>query len=247
MTPSQFSLRRRDRSLTVRVWTHWMHRLATLATVATVAAAATGCGQSTSGATGPPPSTVAVPNAGTGPVLIAAPHADHPGPTAVVDGAPVGYRHDRAGARAAGVSFARLNEALVQMSEQAAAAAWRAMAADSAAEELVGDVVARLATLRERWPAGAMTYRVAPLAVRVGELGPDEMDVSVWYVGVVAGAGLPTYEEWVTDTYRLVWEREDWRVSSFSDASGPRPDPGAQEVDSAPQIKARLAGFESVG
>ena len=247
MTPSKLSLHRSDRSLTVPVRNHWMHRLATLATVATVAAAATGCGPSISGATGPPPSTVAVPDAGRGPAPIGAPDADHPGPTTVVDGAPMGYRHDRAGARAAGVSFARLNEALVQMSEQAAAAAWRAMAAESAAEALVADVVARLATVRKRWPVGALTYRVAPLAVRVDEAASGGMDVSVWYVGVVAGAGLPTYEEWVTDTYRLVWERGDWRVASFSDAPGPRPEPGPQEADSAPEIDARLAGFESVG
>lgn len=178
-----------------------------------------------------------------GPVLVLAGDA---GPTKVVDGAPMGYRRDADGARSAGISFARLNEALVLMSPEHAAAAWRAMAAEASVEQLVADVAARLSTLRQRWPVGSLTYRVAPLAVRVSESEAGQMEVAVWYVGVVAAAGQPTYEEWVTDTYRLVWERGDWRVAAFFDTPGPRPDPGSQRVNSAPEIEARLARFEAV-
>lgn len=178
-----------------------------------------------------------------GPVLVPAGDA---GPTKVVDGAPMGYRRDLDGARSAGISFARLNEALVLMSPEHAAAAWRAMAAEASTDQLVADVAARLSTLRERWPVGSLTYRVAPLAVRVSETEAGQMEVAVWYVGVVAAVGQPTYEEWVTDTYRLVWEDGDWRVAAFSDTPGPRPDPGNQRVSAAPEMEARLAGFEAV-
>ena len=218
-----------------------------MAAVALIVAA--GCGPTSTSAARRPPatagSTVAAPDPGAA-AAVAVARPDHPGPTTVVDGAPMGYRHDRAGATAAGVNFARLNESLVHMSAEAAARAWRAMAAESAADDLVADVSARLAGLRERWPVGALSYRVAPVAVRVDEVEPNEMEVAVWYVGVVAGAGLPTYEEWVTDTYRLVWERDDWRVAAFADAPGPRPDPGSQPVDTPPELEARLAGFRPV-
>lgn len=163
-----------------------------------------------------------------------------------MDGAPAGFCHGAAGAMAAGVAFARLNESLVQLDADEAGAAWRAMAAEAPTDALVANVQARLARLRETWPPGTLTYRVAPLAVRAAEVSADEFNVDVWYVGVVAGAGIPTYEERVTDSYRLVWERDDWRVAAFSDTPGPRPAPGYQPVDGPAALEARLAGFEPV-
>ena len=221
----------------------------TLACAVLVGVAA-GCGQPRSQPAATPAAvstTVVAPAAGelgSGSIPSAPP--DLVGPTTTVDGAPMGYRRDAAGARAAGTSFTRLNEALVQMSEPEAAAAWRAMSAQAAADQLVAEVGARLASLRQRWPRGQLSYRVAPLAVRVAEIAPDDMEVAVWYVGVVAARGLPTYEEWLTDTYRLVWERDDWRVASLVDTAGPRPAPGTQEPASPAEIEARLAGFEAV-
>ena len=174
------------------------------------------------------------------------PDADHAGPTTVVDGAPMGYRHGSAGARAAGLAFTRLNEDLVGMEVPEALAARRAMGSEVTADALVEQLRAELAELRRRWPAGSMTYRVVPLAARVKQSGPDAARVDVWYVGVVSGRGLQTYEEWTTDTYHLVWERGDWRVAALSDASGPRPAPGGQPTSSSAEIEARLAGFERV-
>jgi hypothetical protein len=105
---------------------------------------------------------------------------------------------------------------------------------------------AKLATLRKVWPVGAITYRVAPLAVRVRMAGPDAASAEVWYVGVVAGRGIPTYEEWVTQSFKMVWERDDWRIAAESDAPGPRPDPGRQSPATAAELDSRLAGFEAV-
>lgn len=223
------------------------------ASVCALAVGAAGCGQPRSQPAGRPSTTTssAIAKGATTAgvfVLESVPPGlpDPAGPTRVTDGAPMGYRPDAAGAKAAAVNFARLNEALVQMSESAATAAWRAMASTSSAKALVEDFSARLGLLRSRWPAGSLTYRVAPLAVRVSEATPADMRVDVWYVGVVAGASLPTYEEWITETYRLVWERDDWRVAEFSDAPGPRPSPGNQAPASPAEIDARLADFEAI-
>lgn len=157
-----------------------------------------------------------------------------------------GRTHDIAGARNAALACVRALADLVAMEEADAVAIQRAMASADAAETLVADLRVRLANLRRTWPTGSLTYRVAPLATRVVADGADAATVDVWYVGVVAGARLATYEEWVTETYRLVWEGDDWRVAAHSSAPGPRPDPGAQAPATAPEVEARLSGFEAL-
>jgi hypothetical protein len=153
---------------------------------------------------------------------------------------------DAAGARAAGVAMVEFNEQLVALDDQAALDARRAMSASGAADALVEQLRAKLAQLRQGWPKGTLTYRVAPLAVRASTDGADAFKVDVWYVGVVAGRTIPTYEEWNTESYRLVWERDDWRMASLATTPGPRPDPTRQPQASSAEIDARLAGFESV-
>ena len=223
-----------------------MCRYRRLLVLVVVGGSVVGCGQPRS-----QPATPAAVNATAGPSeatnaggsLLATNHA---GPTTVFDGVPMGFSAGRAGAVAAALAFARLNQALVEMSEPAAAAARRAMATEEAADTLAEDVVIRLREIRARWPRGSLRYRVAPLAVRAVEAGEGAMDVDVWYVGVVAGPHLATYEEWVTESYRLVRERGDWRVAALSETPGPRPHPGHQQPASPAELEALLAGFEAV-
>ncbi len=120
------------------------------------------------------------------------------------------------------------------------------MASTAAADGLVADLQAKLASLHRAWPPGSLTYRVSPLAVRVVEEAADAMRAEVWYVGVVWGRNLAPYEEWVTESYRLVWERHDWRVAAQASTPGPRPDPGRQAPEEPSQLEARLAGFEDL-
>ena len=54
------------------------------------------------------------------------------------------------------------------------------------------------------------------------------------------------YEEWVTQSFKLLWERDDWRLAAESDAPGPRPDPGRQSPATAAELDSRLVGFEAV-
>lgn len=179
----------------------------------------------------------------------AAPPAEPPRPASA---APVGeqgashHSRDTAGARAAAVDFARSYGALVALGEAEAAALKRSMVASAAADDLVAAMQARLAPLRRTWPVGTITYRVAPLAVRATMDGANAATADVWYVGVVSASGRAPYEDWVTQSYRLVWERDGWRIAAESDAPGPRPEPGRQAAASAAELDARLAGFEAV-
>lgn len=155
------------------------------------------------------------------------------------------YARDAEGARLAALAFTRLSEELVSMPDTAAVAARRGMATAATAEVQAETFATELAQLRERWPAGALDYRVRPLATRVR---PTEagMRVEVWYVGVVSARGVDTYAEWGTDTYELVWESREWRVASLVETDGPTPAPGPQRASSTAEIEARLIGFEAL-
>ena len=182
-------------------------------------------------------------SSGSGPAVRevgTASNSEGPGP-----GGPAQERRsrDRSGAAAAALAYVRALGELVAMEEAEAVAAQGAMASTGAAEGLVADLRAKLASLHRAWPPGSLTYRVAPLAIRVVEESPDAMRAEVWYVGVVSGRNLAAYEEWVTEAYRLVWERDDWRVAAQASTPGPRPDPGRQAPDPPGQLDARLAGF----
>ncbi len=156
------------------------------------------------------------------------------------------HGHHRAGAADAAGDYVRALGAMVAMDPAAALAAQRSLASSAAGDELVADLAAKLARLHRAFPPGSLTYRVAPLAVRTMEESPDAVRADVWYAGVVSGPDLAPYEEWVTESYRLVWERHDWRVAAQASVPGPRPDPGRQTPDAPGELVARLAGFEAL-
>jgi hypothetical protein len=153
---------------------------------------------------------------------------------------------DADGARAAALELVELNERIVELDDQAALDARREVSTSGAADALVEQLRTELTRLRKDFPTGSITYRVAPLAVRVNADGHDAFKADVWYVGVVAARELPTYEEWTTESYRLVWERDAWRLASVASTPGPRPDPSRQPQASSTELAARLAGFDTV-
>ena len=170
------------------------------------------------------------------------------GPTTVVDGVAMGYAHSPAGAEAAAVGFLRLDSALVGMSDEAASAAKRVIASSGAAEALVADVVAKLGALRKGYPGGATLYRIGVLASRVSPANADRVRVELWHVGVISPPAAMPYEEWATQRYELVWERDDWRVAGEASTPGPRPLPLFRGEPSGPgQLEAALVGFGPVG
>jgi hypothetical protein len=166
--------------------------------------------------------------------------------TTIVAGVPMGYSHDAAGAKAAAAGFAEAYGTLVALDDAGAEGARRTMASTRTADALVADMRTKLAALHKVWPVGTITYRVAPLAVRVRMDGADAANADVWYVGVISGVRITTYEEWVTQSYRLLWERGDWHMAAEAESPGPRPDPGRQGRATPPELESRLAGFESL-
>ncbi len=160
----------------------------------------------------------------------------------------MGYSHSPAGAEAAGIACLRLDGALVGMSDQDASAAKRVIASSAAADGLVANVVAKLAALRKGYPGGATRYRIGVLATRVSPASVDRVRVELWYVGVVSPPGAVPYEDWTTQRYELVWERNDWHDAGEASTPGPRPLPLPGGDPSGPgQLEAALAGFTPVG
>jgi hypothetical protein len=170
------------------------------------------------------------------------------GPTTTVGGVPMGYAHSPAGAEAAAIGFLQLDQALVAMTDEQAAAAKRVIAASSVADALVADVVAKLDALRTGYPGGATLFRIGVLATRVSPSGADRVRVEIWHVGVVSPPGAVPYDDWTTQRYELVWERDDWRIAGEASTPGPRPlSLPATNPAGAGQLEAALAGFGPAG
>ena len=95
---------------------------------------------------------------------------------------------------------------------------------------------------------GATLYRIGVLATRVSPANADRVRVELWHVGVISPPAAVPYEEWTTQRYELVWERDDWRVAGEASTPGPRPLPLPRGEPSGPgQLEAALAGFGPVG
>lgn len=169
------------------------------------------------------------------------------GPSKVVGGVPMGYAHSAAGAEAGAVQFLLFSQALVGMTDGAAAEAQRVMSSTSATD-LVEDLLQKLAALRGGFPGGRVGYRIGPVASRVTLSDPDRATAEVWYVSVVSPPKLPPYEEWRTVRYDLVWEQADWREEAETSVAGPRPVtlPGASPSGPG-QMDAALVGFGQIG
>ncbi|MDQ1539222.1 MAG: hypothetical protein QOE58_3615 [Actinomycetota bacterium] len=170
------------------------------------------------------------------------------GPTTAVGGVPMGYARSAAGAEAAGIGFLRLDQALVAMTVEDAAEAKAVIASAAAVDVLVAEVRAELEKLRTGYPGGTTAFRIGVLATRVSPASDDRVRVEIWHVGVVSPPGAAPYEEWRTQRYDLVWERDDWRVEAESSMPGPRPLP-LPRVGTPVQgeLEEALAGFGPPG
>ena len=170
------------------------------------------------------------------------------GPTAVVAGAPSGFRHDKAGAIAAALGFLSVGPAVVGMNDTAAMAAQRQMATTEAAEAMAADLRSRLAAMRDGFGPGRIGYRVAPLAVRADEADGDHIDIAVWYVAVVEPPASAAYADWRIVRYQLVWERSDWHETAEHDEPGPHPSAMTANQPTLPGAwAAELEGFNPIG
>lgn len=171
------------------------------------------------------------------------------GPTTLVNGVPMGYAHTPDGARAAGMNFLRLDEALSAMADDATVATTKAtIAASSVADALVANVVKKVAALRRAFAGGPIRYRIGEVATKVSPADADHVRVEIWHVGVASPPGLIPYEDWFIERYDLVWERDDWRDAAEASTPGPIPQRLASATPAGTgQLEGALDGFVTEG
>lgn len=176
---------------------------------------------------------------------------DVAGPTAVVEGVPVGFARTEAGAVAAAASFVCTGQALLDMSPQSAERAIRELAAAASADELVSGHLDQLAGAREVLAAGngPIVYRQSAIAWRVQAYDRNRARVAIWNVGVLSREGVaPPQAGWATSVVDLVWERDDWRV--WGETVTPGPTPIADDSDApatSAELHSGLDGFTDFG
>ncbi len=95
-------------------------------------------------------------------------------------------------------------------------------------------------------PQPVIVLRSVPVGYQVERFSLDEATVAVWYVGIVAsGATVDPQQSWRTQVVALVWERGQWKVSSFESSPGPTPPLSTAEVAQAPgELFAAIPRFE---
>ena len=97
-------------------------------------------------------------------------------------------------------------------------------------------------------PSG-MTFvsRPDPTGTKLDSFSRSNAKVEVWYSSLfgLAGTGstTPVSESWYTNTFKLVWINNDWKVTSFSQKDGPTPVGRDQTASSAQAIIDAVNGF----
>ena len=166
----------------------------------------------------------------------------------VVDGVGHGWRRDEAGVRAAAASAVSATGAIATAGFITRKDLIGSIASAGFADQLAAESSRQLDDFAiELGAAGVVPTQVVwselPLRARVLSYSADASSVEVWSVLVVGvpGHGAPR-QVWRTVTVGLVWEREDWRVDSWSSATGPTPAlAAASTVSSVDEIGVVLA------
>lgn len=184
-----------------------------------------------------------------GPAPASRPDVTEPvGPARTVDGVPVGWRRDAAGAGAAAASAVGMSGSIARagfisrgdMIETLASERFGTVLAVESADqlrELLGDLAEQGIT-----PASAVFHEL-PLTARVVEVGDDTALVDVWSLLVI---GVPNGQAprqlWRTVQVELVWEHDDWRVDGWTATPGPTPALTATaEIATVPELVEVLA------
>ena len=151
------------------------------------------------------------------------------GPTKVIHGVPMGWRHDPVGARAAAMSAVQLTGRVAKagfitrqdMIGELATSGFAPVLIRSSAGQL-DDLMADLGTAE--LVAGQLLWSELPLTARTKRVSAGVTRVDVWSVLVVGapGVGVPR-QAWRTVTIDMKWERGDWLVAAWTARPGPTP------------------------
>ena len=160
------------------------------------------------------------------------------GPTGERDGLLVGFAHTRAGAITAAATYVREGQRLFDLPAGERDTALRSIAADGAANGVVGEQQAQLAELDgvAQRGQGPLTWMVSVLATRLDAYTPGRAEVSLWRVGILSINGLMApLAEWTTVDDELVWEHGDWRLWSETQVPGPAPIQDPNQIPTSPE------------
>jgi hypothetical protein len=125
------------------------------------------------------------------------------------------------------------------------------IAATSSREQLIEAFTQASAQTRAKLgadtvPQPVIVLRSVPIGYRVERFSTREATVAVWYVGIVgSGATVAPQQSWRTQVVTLVWERGNWKVSSFQSSPGPTPPLSTAEAAGTPvDLFSAIPGFE---
>ncbi len=168
------------------------------------------------------------------------------------DGAlPSGFAHNPGGAATAATSYISALHGLVLAERGEREKAARAMAARGA-RGVVDQTLDSLAIFdrvvadaRVALPNARVLVRDVPVAYKVNHFDPGRAEVRVWSVGLLLIEGrTEATEVWSTNTVQLAWEEGDWRLSSWSRATGPTPATGVDKPTPPAAVLAAIEGWE---
>lgn len=149
------------------------------------------------------------------------------------------------GARAAALAYLAAGPALAAGDVDQAVATQRAMATAAAGDQLAAGLRSQRAALAEAFGPRPLRWWVAPLATRVTTNGPEEAEVAIWYVSVLAAGDQAPFEQWRLVRLQLAWEDGAWKVAGEHDGAGPRPGVLPRpEPSTAAELAAATEGFE---
>jgi hypothetical protein len=177
---------------------------------------------------------------------VAAPKGSAPKPPSP-EGRLAAAAHDQAGAIAEAQWIVSMEPALVASDDATAAqlvSSWAATSATASLTELVRQKRAGFVGA----VGGPYSFDVAALAVKNAAADADDVTVELWCAEVVWAKGKPAYGLYVTQTLRMVWEGDMWRLASSVDDPGPAVPLAPGNAPTAIEDAAsRLAGFGPVG
>ena len=162
-----------------------------------------------------------------------------PGPARTVNGIPVGYTHNEAGAIAFATNWVAANGTLQlvnaqqrrQFEQLTMTPAMGAVADKQLQEIFAGGLVPGAATL------------TVPLGYQVVSFMPDAARIAVWFV-TTGGNSSTLGTDFYTGTLWVVWQTADWKLTAFGIANGPvlpaprdeSPSPGGYLVSQLEQV-----------
>ncbi|MCG7202344.1 hypothetical protein [Streptomyces arenae] len=174
----------------------------------------------------------------------------------LVNGVPVGYTHNQAGAVQAAVNYqVARSSAAYFTDEKARHATLTAMMTSQALERQIrNDDIGMQQVLTSlgiiAGSADELVARGAAMGTRVTTYTDQVATVDVWMAGLVGvtdkNAPMPVSASWTTYTLTLQWQSGDWKLSAITSVNGPTPlDAGSDSPTSVDEFRAADREFNA--